>query len=46
MFGVSGAGLSTVKYYQNGGKRARRSLDAWDKQSTTPHMPPSAFLIP
>ncbi|KUI62210.1 hypothetical protein VM1G_05205 [Cytospora mali] len=32
MFGISGAGLSTVKYYQNGGKRARRSLDQWDRQ--------------
>ncbi|ROW06658.1 hypothetical protein VPNG_06689 [Cytospora leucostoma] len=32
MFGVTGTGLSTVKYYQNGGKRARRSLDQWDRQ--------------
>ncbi|ROW08530.1 hypothetical protein VMCG_03042 [Cytospora schulzeri] len=32
MFGVSGAGLSIVRYKQNGGKRARRSVDQWDKQ--------------
>ncbi|KAL8371098.1 hypothetical protein RB595_001112 [Gaeumannomyces hyphopodioides] len=34
MFGVSGAGVATVKYMQNGGKRARRSIDQWDRQST------------
>ena len=34
MFGVSGVGLANIKYYQNGGKRARRSLDQWDRQST------------
>jgi len=32
MFGVSGAGLSAVRYYQNGGKRQRRNLDQWDRQ--------------
>ncbi|KAL8371100.1 hypothetical protein RB595_001112 [Gaeumannomyces hyphopodioides] len=32
MFGVSGAGVATVKYMQNGGKRARRSIDQWDRQ--------------
>ncbi|KKY35671.1 hypothetical protein UCDDA912_g04278 [Diaporthe ampelina] len=32
MFGVSGVGLANIKYYQNGGKRARRSLDQWDRQ--------------
>lgn len=34
MFGVSGVGLANIKYYQNGKKRARRSLDQWDRQST------------
>ncbi|KAL1842868.1 hypothetical protein VTK73DRAFT_3016 [Phialemonium thermophilum] len=33
MFGVTGAGLSKIKNMQNGGKRARRSLDQWDRQS-------------
>jgi len=32
MFGVTGAGLSKIKNMQNGGKRARRSLDQWDRQ--------------
>ncbi|KAK3316394.1 hypothetical protein B0H66DRAFT_604689 [Apodospora peruviana] len=34
MFGVSGAGLAGVRNWQNGGKRMRRSLDQWDRQST------------
>lgn len=33
-FGVSGAGLSKIRHMQNGGKRARHSVDQWDKQST------------
>lgn len=33
MFGISGAGMSSIKNYANGGKRARRSLDQWDRQS-------------
>ncbi|QSZ30787.1 hypothetical protein DSL72_000345 [Monilinia vaccinii-corymbosi] len=33
MFGITGAGLSTVRAMQNGGKRGRHSLDAWDRQS-------------
>jgi hypothetical protein len=33
MFGVTGAGLSKIKHMQNGGKRARRSIDQWDRQS-------------
>lgn len=41
MFGITGAGLSSIKNYANGGKRARRSLDQWDRQSkklgTEPH---------
>jgi hypothetical protein len=31
MFGVTGAGLSTIRSMQNGGKRARHSIDAWDR---------------
>ncbi|KAI1500877.1 hypothetical protein F5X99DRAFT_384715 [Biscogniauxia marginata] len=33
MFGTTGAGLSKFRNWQNGGKRARRSLDQWDRQS-------------
>jgi len=33
MFAISGAGLSTLRYMQNGGKRGRRGLDAWDRVS-------------
>lgn len=33
MFGISGAGLSGVRALQNGGKRARHSIDAWDRVS-------------
>jgi len=32
MFGISGAGLSGIRYWQNGGKRGRRGVDAWDRQ--------------
>ncbi|KAF2860726.1 hypothetical protein K470DRAFT_67018 [Piedraia hortae CBS 480.64] len=31
MFGVTGGGLSGIRYIQNGGKKARRSVDQWDK---------------
>ncbi|ESZ94698.1 hypothetical protein SBOR_4949 [Sclerotinia borealis F-4128] len=31
MFGITGAGLSGVRALQNGGKRARHSIDAWDR---------------
>ncbi|KAK3956708.1 NADH:ubiquinone oxidoreductase [Pseudoneurospora amorphoporcata] len=31
MFGVTGAGLSAIKTAQNGGKKARWSLDTWDR---------------
>jgi hypothetical protein len=34
MFGITGAGLSKVKHMQNGGKRARHSVDQWDRVST------------
>ncbi|KAK5113851.1 hypothetical protein LTR62_003235 [Meristemomyces frigidus] len=34
MFGFSGAALSKLRHMQNGGKRARHSVDQWDRQST------------
>jgi len=33
MFGFSGAAISKLRNMQNGGKRARHSIDAWDRQS-------------
>jgi hypothetical protein len=33
MFGASGAGLSKIRHMQNGGKRARHSVDQWDRVS-------------
>lgn len=33
MFGFSGAGLAKIRHMQNGGKRARHSIDQWDRQS-------------
>lgn len=33
MFAISGAGLSKIRHMNNGGKRARHSLDQWDRQS-------------
>jgi hypothetical protein len=35
MFGVSGAGLSKIRHMQNGGKRARHSIDQWDRVGTS-----------
>ncbi|KAI9825455.1 MAG: hypothetical protein M1832_001185 [Thelocarpon impressellum] len=32
MFGFTGAGLSKIRHMQNGGKRARHSIDQWDRQ--------------
>ncbi|KAK3724769.1 hypothetical protein LTR37_000817 [Vermiconidia calcicola] len=32
MFAVSGAALSKIRHMQNGDKRPRHSVDAWDKQ--------------
>ncbi|KAK2799054.1 hypothetical protein FQN51_007160 [Onygenales sp. PD_10] len=32
MFGVTGFGLSTVKYFSNGRKNPRRGIDVWDRQ--------------
>ncbi|KAL2075367.1 hypothetical protein VTL71DRAFT_310 [Oculimacula yallundae] len=37
MFGLTGAGLSKIRHMQNGGKRARHSVDQWDRQSTFPY---------
>ncbi|SLM35960.1 NADH dehydrogenase [ubiquinone] (complex I), alpha subcomplex subunit 1 [Lasallia pustulata] len=34
LFGFSGAALSKVRHMQNGGKRARHSLDRWDRHSS------------
>ncbi|KZZ95612.1 hypothetical protein AAP_01288 [Ascosphaera apis ARSEF 7405] len=34
MFGVTGFGLGTLKYFANGHKNPRRAIDTWDKQST------------
>ncbi|KAI1327428.1 hypothetical protein F5Y16DRAFT_372014 [Xylariaceae sp. FL0255] len=31
MFGVTGAGLSKLRHWTNENKRARRSLDQWDR---------------
>ncbi|KAI4797993.1 hypothetical protein E4T44_12033 [Aureobasidium sp. EXF-8845] len=31
-FGITGAGLSKIRNIQNGGKRARHSVDQWDRQ--------------
>lgn len=33
MFGITGGGLAVTQKMQNGGKRARRSVDQWDRQS-------------
>jgi len=32
MFAFTGAALSKVRHMQNGGKRARHSIDQWDRQ--------------
>jgi len=32
MFAISGVGLGQLRYMQNGSKRSRRGLDAWDRQ--------------
>ncbi|WPH00263.1 Hypothetical protein R9X50_00308700 [Acrodontium crateriforme] len=32
MFGFTGAALSKIRHMQNGGKRARHSVDQWDRQ--------------
>ncbi|KAI5293928.1 hypothetical protein KEM52_004994 [Ascosphaera acerosa] len=31
MFGVTGFGLGTLKYFANGRKNPRRAIDTWDK---------------
>ncbi|TVY36111.1 hypothetical protein LSUB1_G005154 [Lachnellula subtilissima] len=40
MFGFTGAGLSKLRHMQNGGKRARHSVDQWDRVSI-PANPPT-----
>lgn len=35
MFAITGAGLSKIRHMQNGGKRARHSLDQWDRVSAS-----------
>jgi len=38
MFGFTGAALSKIRHMQNGGKRARHSIDQWDRVcSATSH---------
>ncbi|KAI9851377.1 MAG: hypothetical protein M1838_003840 [Thelocarpon superellum] len=32
MFAVTGAGMSWLRHWQNGGKRGRHSIDQWDRQ--------------
>ncbi|KAL6241134.1 hypothetical protein RBB50_012038 [Rhinocladiella similis] len=32
MFGVTGAGLASIKYYKNDYKRPRYLIDRWDRQ--------------
>ncbi|EON65803.1 hypothetical protein W97_05042 [Coniosporium apollinis CBS 100218] len=39
MFGFTGAALSKIRHMQNGGKRARHSIDQWDRQSTALPLP-------
>ncbi|CAL8583064.1 hypothetical protein XPA_008700 [Xanthoria parietina] len=34
--GVTGAGMSTIRAMQNGGKRGRHSVDQWDRVSCHP----------
>ncbi|KAH8772202.1 hypothetical protein BGZ57DRAFT_942553 [Hyaloscypha finlandica] len=41
MFGVTGAGLSKIRHMQNGGKRARHSVDQWDR--VTKYLPTSSI---
>lgn len=31
MFGVTGVGLGTLKYFTNGRKNPRHAMDLWDK---------------
>jgi hypothetical protein len=33
-FGITGVGLSTIRYLTNDGKQPRRGLDAWDRVSS------------
>ncbi|KAL8877960.1 MAG: hypothetical protein Q9192_008554 [Flavoplaca navasiana] len=33
LMGITGAGMSTIRAMQNGGKRGRHSVDQWDRQA-------------
>ncbi|KAL9630898.1 MAG: hypothetical protein Q9204_004486 [Flavoplaca sp. TL-2023a] len=33
LMGITGAGMSTIRAMQNGGKRGRHSVDQWDRVS-------------
>ncbi|KAL8850408.1 MAG: hypothetical protein Q9221_004640 [Calogaya cf. arnoldii] len=35
LMGFTGASMSTIRAWQNGGKRGRHSVDQWDRQSIT-----------
>ena len=44
MFGFTGAGLSKIRHMQNGGKRARHSIDQWDHVSDALFVEPTCAL--
>jgi len=44
MFGFSGAALSKIRHMQNGGKRARHSVDQWDRQMMERDLRLTGFL--
>ncbi|OTB11164.1 hypothetical protein K445DRAFT_322348 [Daldinia sp. EC12] len=44
MFSATGAGLSKLKHWHNGGKRARRSIDQWDRQMMNRDMRLTGYL--
>ncbi|EFR03841.1 hypothetical protein MGYG_06841 [Nannizzia gypsea CBS 118893] len=45
LFGVTGVGLSTLKYYSNGRKNPRRGIDAWDQTNSLIAKPPATQLL-
>ncbi|KAJ9634598.1 hypothetical protein H2199_008881 [Coniosporium tulheliwenetii] len=45
MFGFTGAALSKIRHMQNGGKRARHSIDQWDRVCRTPDPANSARVL-
>ncbi|KAL8883498.1 MAG: hypothetical protein Q9215_008195 [Flavoplaca cf. flavocitrina] len=40
LMGITGAGMSTIRAMQNGGKRGRHSVDQWDRVSD-----PTTFIM-